>query len=629
MPSPYLLPSPHGHHYYETAQLAAFAVYVALLLGQGYRRGYPQRAWLPLVAAATLALVLGCQLVLLPPGQWLAWLGGDAGAVQALAGGPRSVVGGALASFVVVAGLRRALGFRSWGVFDAFAGPLCWAMAVQSIGCVLAGCCWGEPTAGPWGVAYGPGTPAYAAQLAQGLIGEGAAHSLPLVPTQLLHLLLCAGAGLVLHATRRRAAGWPGGSCYLLAMGLLCLGRFAIEGYRDLDGEPLLAQIVTLGGVSWPGLRWFMLLEAVGQLGLWAWLVRRAPAPGPVAAPAPPAAAPVLVGLGLLLATTWLAPAVLSLPEIAVLQALLLLVLLAEGHTLLVTLGRGVPRLAGLPLAVLLGGALLLATAQAPAPQKRTPAEGRQLTLSGGYLANNYNERPENACSRSQYVYGHRSQAGGGEVAYKWRSDSSRALLNAVGGGVWVGSQQISVMETDNSTSQPPITSYQLPYQLYDIHLYTERNAILEQGQRLSYRLGLHLGQLGPVVNNGSLYNPYVFSSLTNTSDTHILPELMLAYGGHRVFGQLDLGYGAENALGGYAGRLGAGARFGRSYGTTLLAGLAASNSYEAPTMAFASVRLRLPLHNSSALLLEPYAATGFNSHYQLSVKLHYQLGLK
>jgi hypothetical protein len=121
----YSPPALHGYVYYEVAQLGAFATYMGLLLAQGYRRSYPWRQWLPLVAAATLALLLGCQLVFLPPAEWLAWLRGDATVAHALAAGPRSVLGGAAASLLVVLGLQRVLGLRGGAVLDAFAGPLC------------------------------------------------------------------------------------------------------------------------------------------------------------------------------------------------------------------------------------------------------------------------------------------------------------------------------------------------------------------------------------------------------------------------------------------------------------------------------------------------------------------------
>jgi len=622
----YSPPSPHGHFYYEASQLVAFTLYVGLLLAQGYRRGYAWRSWMPLVAAAALALVLGCQLVFLAPGDWLAWLGGNAELARTMAGGPRSVVGGAAFSLGAVLALRRALGFRGWAVLDAFAGPLCWALAVQSVGCVLVGCCWGEPTAaGTWGLVYGPGTPAYAAQLAQGMLPDGAGHALPVVPTQLYHLLLCAGTGLALHRLRPRTAGWPGGSRYLLAMGLLCLGRLGIEGWRDAAGEPLWAAPLVLAGHALPGLglQWLLLLEAAALLGGWGWLVRRG---RPLGADAlvPAGSAPALVGLGLLAATARLAPGALNLPETLLLQALLLAVLLAEVRAALRALGRNLPRLAGLPLSLLLAGALLLATAQAPAPQQSPPAtaETPRLTFSVGTLHDQYEERPSGGCGASNYTYGHRTQAAGGDVTYHLAPTNGDSF--AVGGGAWVGTENIDITAIHKaSSSYLPVPDYLGAHRLYDLHLFVE-------GQRrsradrfgLAYRVGLHLGRLGYSV----IGNSDDFRSLS------LLPEFMIARSyGRLVFGQLDLGYGAENTLGNYAGRLGIG--LGQPSSSYLLAGLAAAYHDPGDTnsaqlgMGFVSARLRLPASTGlSALALEPYFATNFDRHYLFSVKLSYLL---
>ena len=628
--SPLYLPSPLGHHYYEAAQAGAFAMYVALLLGQGYRRGYAQRAWLPLVAAATLALVLGCQLALLPLGQWLGWLRGDAAAVQMLAGGPRSVIGGAIASWLAVLLLKRTLGFRGWGVFDAFGAPLCWALAVQSVGCVLAGCCWGEATAGGWGVAYGPGTAAYIAQLAGNLLPTGAAHTLPLVPTQLLQLLLCAGAGLVLHRARHRAIGWPEGSRYLLGMGLLCLGRFLVEFWRDPAGEPLLATPVALGWVTLPGVQWLLLAEALVLLGSWAWLTRRG---RPVGLPETPgaasAAAPALVALALLAATARLASTTLSLPEIAVLQLLLLLVLLAEGRTWLTTLGRGVPRLAGLPLALLLGGALLLATAQAPAPQKETPPDAtghrHALLLSGGALSSSFDEYSQSSCNSNSYAIYHHNRAAGGELAYQWtkptdtQGPAREPATATIGGGLWVGHDGTGVSQLSGGSFQVAPPAYTISQPLYDVHLYYEKQGLADNGRNtFAFRTGLHLGKLG-------------YSSDAIPNPTPLLPELMARYGRRQtLFGQFDLGYGAENALGSYATRLALGSGLGQRNGSTLLVGYASAYHYPGHNLAFVSANLRLPGHSAvSGLSVEPYFATNFDRHTLFSLKLNYLLGLK
>ena len=268
----YAPPAGHETYFYYLSQLAAFALYGGLLLGQGYRRGYAWRQWVPLVAAATLALMLGSQLVFLAPERWLAWLLGDADVAAALGAGPRSVLGGATASLLVVLALRRPLGLRGGAVLDAFAGPLCWALAMQCVGCVLAGCCWGEVTApGALALDYGPGSLPYLAQQARGLLPAGAARALPVVPTQLYHLLLCAGVGLLLHGLRRRAA-WPGGTRYWLTVGLLCLGRGVVEGWRDPLGEPLLGAPLDLSGGHLGRLQGLLLLAGAAQLGGAAWL---------------------------------------------------------------------------------------------------------------------------------------------------------------------------------------------------------------------------------------------------------------------------------------------------------------------------------------------------------------------
>jgi len=620
------MPSPLGHHYYEAAQVAAFAVYVLLLLGQGYRRGYPQRAWLPLVAAATLGLVLGCQLVFLPLGQWLGWLRGEAPALQQLADGPRSVIGGAWGSFLLVVLLARVLGLRVRAALDAFAGPLCWALAVQSVGCVLAGCCWGEATTSAWGVVYGPGSAAFATQLALGQLPAGAPHTHPLVPTQLLQLLLCAGTGLALH--RLRGRHWPAGSRYLLGLGLLCLGRFAVEFWRDPAGEPLLAAPVAVGGVALAGMQWLMLAETLLLLGGWAWLVRRpqlAAAPQALSAPHP--AATALLALGLLVATTRLAPATLSLAETASLQLLLLLVLLAEGHTWLVTLGRGVPRLAGLPLGVLLGGALLLATAQAPAPQHEAPTSS--LIISGGMLGNYHDEQLQvyhgGGCNggggggyTEYYNLYHRTLAGGADITSLQVRPSGH--LRELGGGLWVGEQRTGyhflgyspgpfVVHPDSTTRTA----------LFDARFYFGQE-VGHDWLTLRYRLGFHLGQLGR-------YSYFTESS--NPSETYFAPEAMLRFGHPQLlFAQYDAGYGAENALGAYTTRVALGSGLGHHDGRQLLLGYANSTHYENPGMAFASANLRLPA-GLSAVSLEPYFATDFDRHNIFSMKLHYQFGSK
>jgi hypothetical protein len=100
----------------------------------------------------------------------------------------------------------------------------------------------------------------------------------------------------------------------------------------------------------------------------------------------------------------------------------------------------------------------------------------------------------------------------------------------------------------------------------------------------------------------------------------------MLAIGRRRtVFGQLDAGYGAGNALGNYTTRLALGSGLGQQHGSTLLVGYALGPNYPAGSMGFVSATLRLPA-GRNALSLAPYVASNFGRHHVLSMQLHYTL---
>jgi hypothetical protein len=497
---------------------------------------------------------------------------------------------------------------------------------VQCVGCGLVGCCWGEVAApGGLGLSYGPGTLPYLAQQAQGLLPAGASHAHPVVPTQLYHLLLCAGVGLALHRLRRRAAGWPGGSRYLLAMGLLCLGRFGIEFWRDPAGEPLLGSPLVVAGITLLQVQVLLLLEGLALLGGWAWLVRWGR--GPARAVPAGAGHPAWVALGLLLATGWLGGSLLTAPEVLTLKALLLLVLLAEAHAWLPRLGWALPRLAGVPLSLVLGITLLLATAQAPAPQQAIPtpksaAESEKiLTFSSGILGN-YHEAEENiaenngACSSQQpLLLQQRVRAAGAEAAL---TTVTADRTDTWGGGVWVGQQRVAAYPLPTNSYRFILTDTTLRYTLSDVHLYREvhrDNGWLSMG----VRVGLHLGSLG--------YYSY-FDNGNSRNTTWVMPELMASLGNPRVlYGQADFCYGAENALGACTSRLALGSGLGQLYGSQVLAGYAHAAHSPTQNMAFVSANLSLPGGTGlSALSLEPYFATDFAQHNTYSLKLHYRL---
>lgn len=385
------VPAPAHTDYYTSFYVLAFGLNLLLLLREGWRRGYPMRSWLVVLACSSLAFILGTKLLALSGAEWQQLLTTG----QWPAAGARTVLGGAISGTLVLLALRRPFGF-SWHMFDAFALPMCVALTIQCVGCVLTGCCFGELTDGSWGLTYGPGTWPYVAQAMRGAIPMDAAHSLPVHPTQLYTLLLCAGVGALLVFTRHKP--WPGGSRNLLHLGLLLAGRGLIEFWRDPASEPVGATLHEHAGLIINQLQWVLLVVTPLVLGFWLWRVRQQS----VATASHsqyeklPAARPVLNLLAvavLLLVTAWLGASALTLPEILVVKALLLGVLVLECGAFFFNASKSLqPVRVALPLGM--ASVIFVLTSQTPVDSARQERESYN-TLSGGVSVGAF-EREQN-----------------------------------------------------------------------------------------------------------------------------------------------------------------------------------------------------------------------------------------
>ena len=626
--APMTLPYAAGHDYYTPFYLLATLTNVLLLLWEGWRRGFALRPWLTLVAASSLALILGTKLIAHPAGDWGNLLFSHAPTDTA-----RSILGGGLAAALTVMALRRWMGLPR-AALDALALPLCASLAVQCVGCVLTGCCFGEPTAAAWGLTYAAGTPPWWAQVQAGMLPATAAHSLPVVPTQLLALLLCGAVGGVLLATRHRR--WPVGSWLLLQTGLLLLGRFGQAFWRDAAGEPVGSSVHAGPGGNWLALQLWLLPLGLLALGLWAWRVSRAQPTAPDAAVAQAIIGParaIAVALAMLVITAVLGQQALTLPEVLVVRALLLVVLVAEAGPALAALRLPAPRLVGVPLAGLLAAVILLSTAQTmpPAATAGDKSGGVRTTIVTGGVLGNHHETEQDIQSSSSGCGGsqrlalqQKVYAVGGEIAVE-TAGQTNAFGQPVdntstwGGGLWVGRQGIDAQPVPEPNGSNSIISQPESFRelLVDLHAYRE----VHKQHRLfnvDARFGLHIGSLG--------HYSY-FGGGESRNSTPIMPELMmrLSLPSGTLFVQGDLCYGAENALGSYTNRYGLGSNLGLGTGTLLLAGYASSVHQPSSDMGFVSARLSLP--GRTGLSLEPYYATDLGRHNKFSLKLNYRIG--
>jgi phosphatidylglycerol:prolipoprotein diacylglycerol transferase len=136
---------------------------------------------------------------------------------------------------------------------DAIAPAALLWLGVMRIGCVLAGCCFGEVAEGlPWALTFPAGSHAYRQQLALGLIAPGAPAALPVHPVQLYEsaaaLLLCL-AVLRLETARLR----PGLLALISFAGYAAIA-FAVQFFAA-DSVPLLGpinaiQLLSLGWIA-------------------------------------------------------------------------------------------------------------------------------------------------------------------------------------------------------------------------------------------------------------------------------------------------------------------------------------------------------------------------------------------
>lgn len=99
----------------------------------------------------------------------------------------RTIVGGLLGGTLGVLFIKKKRGIRErYG--NLLAAPIALGMAIGRIGCLLHGCCFGNPTSLPWGIDFGDGITRH--------------------PTQAYEMLFCLAAfGLLQHARRTAPPG--------------------------------------------------------------------------------------------------------------------------------------------------------------------------------------------------------------------------------------------------------------------------------------------------------------------------------------------------------------------------------------------------------------------------------------
>jgi phosphatidylglycerol---prolipoprotein diacylglyceryl transferase len=153
--------------------------------------------------------------------------------LNAIVDGEKTVLGGLMAATLVALAMRRS-GLIDERATNALALGLPIGFAIGRIGCFLAGCCFGRPTALPWGMQYLPGSEPFSRQVSLGLIQPNALSTLPVHPTQLYEAAAALAIACVAVLIMRRG-------CRDILVHVVVLpffaSRFMLQFLRGQGGE--------------------------------------------------------------------------------------------------------------------------------------------------------------------------------------------------------------------------------------------------------------------------------------------------------------------------------------------------------------------------------------------------------
>lgn len=219
-------------HSYGLLLAVAFLVAIQLFLARGRARGLSEDRLSTLSLWLLVLAILGGRLLFVAT-HWDDYKTDPLAIFRLWEGGLILYGGYALAITGGILYVRRA-GMAVWRVGDAAAPSMALGIGIGRLGCFFNGCCYGIPTALPWGITFPPES--YSSSV---FPGE------PLHPSQ----LYMSGAGFLLFLAlllldrKRRFDGWLFWSYIAMDAGL----RFLIDFTRYYDETSYLGRI---GGLS-------------------------------------------------------------------------------------------------------------------------------------------------------------------------------------------------------------------------------------------------------------------------------------------------------------------------------------------------------------------------------------------
>ncbi|MCA9589915.1 MAG: prolipoprotein diacylglyceryl transferase [Myxococcales bacterium] len=164
-------------------------------------------------------------------GSWpgvVAWLSGAAGRPELEVAGFGALAGLSLGFAATWHATSRARSFSTRDGLDRLAPAIGPMLLFARLGCFVGGCDFGAPTHAPWAMRFPAGTPAFRAQVEQGLVSPHALATLAVHPAPLYEALV----GLGLFALARCVGAGRRGRRFAAVLATYAVARLFLDGLR-------------------------------------------------------------------------------------------------------------------------------------------------------------------------------------------------------------------------------------------------------------------------------------------------------------------------------------------------------------------------------------------------------------
>lgn len=220
----------NGQFFYELFYQVSFLLVFLIYLIEGYNRKFPWSTWLLVIVTVRIFFITGSKFGAITQDDFSYFMQH----FQFPAQHYTNLMGALLFGLIGVGFAKWLLRIR-YPVLDAFAIAAPVGMAIQRIGCLMVGCCYGTETHVPWGIQYGVNTPAFLHQFISHQPALNSTLSSPIHPVPLYFIITSVIVAVTVIFLRHKFR--KPGNLALFSLLLILTSRFFIEFFRDPESN--------------------------------------------------------------------------------------------------------------------------------------------------------------------------------------------------------------------------------------------------------------------------------------------------------------------------------------------------------------------------------------------------------